>query len=390
MGYNPAKLTCFLNMIIMVGYGTISCIISGQLLSAVSGGSMSIVVGIIIVAFISWIIAVFGMALFHIYERYVASSSNLQLHPLLTVNRWAWLPQLIALFVLVGSAGPNFNPTLQSSGSSQAITAHRLSFFSLCLSVPLSWAGAGSDFYVYYPETTNKKLTFLMTFSGLTLSFVWVTLMGVGLGCGVNSTPAWADAYSTSSGALLLAGYGGLGGFGKFCGVIVALGVISNNIPGTYAAALGCQVLGRYGKAVPRYLWVCVVVTVYFVCAIAGRNNLFAIFQNFLALMGYWLLIFVSIVLEEHLIFKQGMGLGFDWTQWENKKALPVGIAALVAFLVGWAGAIIGMDQVWFVGPVAVMVGGGTGADIGIWLGSGFALTVYPPLRYLELKKFDR
>lgn len=92
MGYNPAKLTCFLNMIIMVGYGTISCIISGQLLSAVSGGSMSIVVGIIIVALISWLIAVFGMALFHIYERYAASTSDLQLHPLLTVNRWAWLP----------------------------------------------------------------------------------------------------------------------------------------------------------------------------------------------------------------------------------------------------------------------------------------------------------
>ena len=69
MGYWPAKLTCVLNMILMVGYGTISCIISGQLLSAVSGGSMSIVVGIIIVAFISWVIAVFGMALFHIYER---------------------------------------------------------------------------------------------------------------------------------------------------------------------------------------------------------------------------------------------------------------------------------------------------------------------------------
>lgn len=79
MGYWPAKLTCFLNMIIMVGYGTISCIISGQLLSAVSGGSMSIVVGIIIVAFISWLVAVFGMAIFHTYERYVKA------HPMISL-----------------------------------------------------------------------------------------------------------------------------------------------------------------------------------------------------------------------------------------------------------------------------------------------------------------
>jgi len=53
----------------MIGYGMIDCIIGGQLLSAVSGGSMSIVVGIIIIAGISWVIAVFGMSIFHAYER---------------------------------------------------------------------------------------------------------------------------------------------------------------------------------------------------------------------------------------------------------------------------------------------------------------------------------
>ena len=178
--------------------------------------------------------------------------------------------------------------------SRSPITAHRLSS-SLCISVPLSWAGADSNVYGYYPVNTDKRLTFLI---GLTLSFVWVTLMGVGLGAGVTSNPAFATAYNTSSGALIL------GGFGEFCGVVVALGVISNNIPGTYATAPRYQVLGRFGKAIPDDLWVCVVVAIYFVCAIADRNDLFNIFENFLALMGYWLLIFVSIVLEEQLIFE--------------------------------------------------------------------------------------
>ena len=292
------------------------------------------------------------------------------------------------LFILVGSAGPHFNSNLQSTGGIPATTAHRLSFFSLCLSVPLSWAAAGSDFYVYYPESTNKRLTFLMTLTGSTLSFVFVTLLGVGLASGVSTTPAWSDAYDISSGALLLAGYDGLGGFGRFCGVIVALGVISNNVPGTYAAALGCQVLGRYGKAVPRYLWVCVIVAIYFVCAIAGRDHLFAIFQNFLALMGYWLIIFVSIVFEEHVMFR-GRG-GFDWTAWEDQKHLPIGLAALATFLIGWAFAVIGMDQAWFIGPVAKLVGDDTGADIGIWLASASTLMIFPPLRWLELKTIGR
>lgn len=69
MGYWPAKIACFLNIVIMVGYGTIDCIIGGQILSAVSGGTMSIIVGIVIVAFVSWVVAVFGIKIFHIYER---------------------------------------------------------------------------------------------------------------------------------------------------------------------------------------------------------------------------------------------------------------------------------------------------------------------------------
>ncbi|KAL8867926.1 MAG: hypothetical protein Q9174_005340, partial [Haloplaca sp. 1 TL-2023] len=268
MGYWPAKLACVLNIILMIGYGTIDCIIGGQILSAVSGGSMTIVVGIVIVAFISWLIAVFGMAIFHVYER------------------WAWIPQTIVLFILIGSAGSSFNASLPTIGDPGAVTANRLSFFSLQLSVPVSWAAASSDFYVYYPQSTRGYKSFLMTFTGLFIGFVFVNMIGVGLASGVASNPLWEEAYHTSSGALILAGLGPLNGFGKFCGVVIALGVINNNCPGTYASALGCQVLGRYPKMVPRWLWVCVIVLIYFVCAVAGRDQLFLILQNFVALMG--------------------------------------------------------------------------------------------------------
>jgi purine-cytosine permease-like protein len=253
--------------------------------------------------------------------------------------------------------------------------------------VPVSWAAASSDFYVYYPQDIAKWKIFSMTFIGLFLAFAFVNMMGVGLASGMASDPGWTEAYSISSGALILAGFNGLAGFGKFCGVIVAFGVIANNIPGTYSAALGFQMLGRYPKMVPRYLWTCVVVIIYFVCAIAGRDNLFIIFQNFLALMGYWIVIFVSIVFEEHVLFK--WNTGFEWDAWEDKSRLPIGIAALISFLIGWVGAIIGMDQVYFVGPVAKMTGE-FGADMGIWLGMAFTLLVFPPLRWAELKFIGR
>ena len=297
------------------------------------------------------------------------------------------------LLILIGTSSSHYDTTTPSSGDGPTITAGRLSFFSLSLSVPLSWAGAGSDFYVYYPPYTSKRITWLMTFTGLTISFVFVNMIGIGLGSGAVSYKPWSDAEAVSPGALILQGYHSVGGFGKFCAVIVALGQISNIVPSVYAAALGCQVLGRFGKAIPRYIWVCAMAAIYFVCAVAGRNHLFTIFQNFLALMGYWLMIFVTIVLEEHILFKNallgGIALGFDWSVWDVPKRLPVGIAALIAFLVGWAGAIIGMSQAWYVGPVAALAGG-TGADIGIWLGIGFCGVVYPPLRYIERQKFGR
>jgi purine-cytosine permease-like protein len=372
MGYYPAKICSLLNIVIMVGYGMLDCLIGGQVLSAVSGGSMSIIVGIVIVAVISWVITVFGIAAFHHYER------------------WAFLPQIIVLFVLVGSAGPQFDTTSPSVGDKETIAADRLSFFSLCLSAAVAWAGCGSDFYVYYPETTKKWKSFTFTLIGLTLSFSFTYLLGVGLATGIAKNQDWADAYEVSAGALVLQGFSGLGGFGKFCGVIVALGAIANNVPGTYSAALNVQMLGRYAVAVPRWVWSTVIVIIYFVCAVAGRNHLFEIFENFLALMGYWMTIFISIALEEHFIFRNGTnGLGFDWLAWNDKSKLPHGFAALTAFLIGWAGSIVSMDQVYYVGPIAQMVGA-YGSDLGIWVGCAFALVVFPPLRWLEIKKIGR
>ena len=132
------------------------------------------------------------------------------------------------LLILVGKNGKNFNtgsPSIVPDGApASAITADRLSFFSLQLSVPLSWAAAGSDFYVYYPERTNKKITFLMTLIGLWFAFTFVNLIGLGLASGALTRPSWAEAEGVSTGALILAGFEGLGGFGKFCAVVVALG----------------------------------------------------------------------------------------------------------------------------------------------------------------------
>lgn len=65
------------------------------------------------------------------------------------------------------------------------------------------------------------------------------------------------------------------------------------------------------------------------------------------------------------LIFRKWGGLGWDWDAWDNDRKSPVGIAAFAAFLVGWAGSVLCMAQVWYLGPIAAQVGE-YGADMGI------------------------
>ena len=303
--------------------------------------------------------------------------------------RYAFIPQLVAFFVLIGSAGSNFDTSAVSIGTTGTITANRCSFFALEYAAFIGFTAIGADFYVYYPTTTSKGLTFLMTWSAVWLGGILSTLIGVGIATGVPITPEWNDAYSVSSGALLLACYDGLGAFGGVCVIILAFGNISNNAPGTYGAALSLQVLGRYGKAVPRWAWCLIITMIELVCSVAGRDHLFNIFENFLPIMSYWVSPWIAIMLEEHLLFHLLRGVPFDWTAWEDKNRLPIGAAALFAWLVGWAGAIIGMDQVWYQGPIALKVGG-YGGDIGAWVSIAFACVTYPPLRYLELMKFKR
>lgn len=46
MGWWPTKIVVLLNIVVMIGYSMIDCVVGGQILSAVSpGGSMSVAVG---------------------------------------------------------------------------------------------------------------------------------------------------------------------------------------------------------------------------------------------------------------------------------------------------------------------------------------------------------
>jgi purine-cytosine permease-like protein len=304
----------------------------------------------------------------------------------LTTDSFVWAPTVLVLFVLIGVAGPHFDTTTPSQGSGATLAGNRLSYFFLTASGPLSWSSAAADYVTYYPKSTNKYLVFATTTGGIVLGKLLIEFLGIGLGSGLLKNPTWSEAFDSQGiGALTVESYAPLGGFGKFCCVVLALCIAANCIPGTYAAALNWQQLGGPFAKVPRVIWSTFSCIVFTIIAIVGRDSLFDIFINWLSLIGYWTIIWITMTVQDEFLFRKGH---FDWEIWDRKDLLPHGYAALFTFVVGWVGAILGMYQTWFLGPLGSLIG--DGADIGLPIAFAWAAIIYPPARWLELKVVGR
>ena len=112
--------------------------------------------------------------------------------------------------------------------------------------------------------------------------------------------------------------------------------------------------------------------------------------------MGFWLIgvlglaIYESISLPEHFIFRK-RSAGYVPEDYDKPNKLPPSIAALGAFCFGILGAVMGMSQVWFIGPIGKLIGDPAyGGDVGFELAFGFGFTSYCVFRYFEFKHFGR
>lgn len=100
----------------------------------------------------------------------------------------------------------------------------------------------------------------------------------------------------------------------------------------------------------------------------------------------------------------------YDLEGYDNAAVLPKGYAALLASACGIAGAVLGMSQTWFVGPIGALIGPPPcmshsplalvpcradlefldGADIGFELSGSLAAITYPLFRYVEKRYLKR
>lgn len=364
-GYFPTCVACLLNAAGMIGFTTLNNILGGQTLSAVpKDDALSATVGIVIIAVVSLFISFSGIRVLHLFER------------------WLWLPVLICFCILIGLAGTGPEglhiPTNDAPLEARAV----LGMGAVVAGYLVAWAPLGSDVTHYIaPDVPSYKI-FIAVFLGFFLSTAPIMMLGAAFAISATDIPAWNDALELSNGALynvILTGPGGVGNFGRFLLVILALSAIGNIAATLYSFGLTLQTLLPLLGYVPRFIWPILATAIVLPLAIVGANHFYTTLSNFTAVLGYWASLFVAVVLMEHLIIrKRNFGL-YDTSVWNDYRKLPWGIAALASAILSLGLVIPSMDQIWFSGPIAQRSG-----DLGFELGFAICCIIYVPLRLLE------
>ena len=183
-----SKLCGFLNVIVNVGYAVISCVLGGQLVSAVSDETLPLALGIVLIALLGLGVSFLGFRIIHVYERY------------------AWVLALIVFCIAFGQSAPYFSPTPDLSVvSGLDYTGACLTYFAIVFGVCTSWCPIAGDYYVHYPADVNPWLVFGLTWLGQSVPMIFVGLLGNYLGGAVQAHSDLSEVYEASGvGSLLL------------------------------------------------------------------------------------------------------------------------------------------------------------------------------------------
>ncbi|CAI4061927.1 hypothetical protein N7582_002003 [Saccharomyces uvarum] len=420
-GWWFVKFVALASIIGVMGWSVVNSVVGGEMLAAISNDKVPLWVGIVIVTVLSFLVAIFGIKQVVKVETYLS------------------VPVLTAFLLLYISSSDKYSlvDTYVSKGTldSATLKGNWMSFFSLCYSITATWGSITADYYILFPEDTPYVQIFCLTFFGTFLPTCFVGVLGLLLASVAMSYKPWAEQYDAHGmGGLLWAGFQRWNGFGKFCVVVLVFSLVSNNIINTYSAAFSIQLSSVFCAKIPRWFWSIVCTIVYLVCALVGRNHFSTILGNFLPMIGYWISMYFILLFEENIIFRRyflhlytkefppitdGMEKSepigsskelekssvtnihllkrrhketmhnYNWDKWEDYEVLTHGYAATFAFVVGVAGVVVGMAQAYWIGPIAAKFGE-YGGDVAMWLSMAFSGVVYPPCRYLELRKFGR
>ena len=359
-GWVGSSIMALFNVAACLGWSTVNVIVGGQVVVALSNGAIPQQVGILFIAILTTLISIYGYKYIHRYERY------------------AWIPMAVIFFLLLLVSGAKMS-IIPTPPLNVAELASFVSFGGAVYGFATGWSSYASDYNVNQPETFSAKRVFWLTFLGVAIPCITLEILGMALTTAFKSASGLGD--------LLKAAASPLGGFGTFLLVLLALSIVANNIPNDYSLGLSMQVLGRPFQRINRAVWALIGAVIYVLVAEAAASNFNQTLSNFLLLIAYWLGPWCIILILEHFVVRHGR---YNVEDWNTRRKLPIGWAAIVSTIIGFGGILLGAAQAFYIGPLAHALGGQYGMDIGFELGLIFAGGAYLLLRGMELAQTGR
>jgi NCS1 family nucleobase:cation symporter-1 len=325
-------------------------VLGGQTLNAAYSG-ISVNDGVVGIAIVSLIAAVYGYDLIHEYSKYVSIITGLAL-----------LAVFVVLISVVGLPKGFF-------GMGAFTWPNFVGVVSVAALWTLSFAPYVSDYTRYMPKDTGVAPSFWATYAGASLGSVLPQILGAMIGLIVGSGSVVAGFIHAAGPvalpviAVFTIGMACATSINIYCGVLALLTFVQtfvkNWMPGVGARLAVSGLIFAVGLVI----------------AIVGQANFLSNYMNFLYILLYVLVPWTAINLVDYYLVHHG---AYDVASFVKSDGGIYGRfqwPAIICYFVGIAIEVPFMSQTLYTGPVAKMLGG---ADIS-WV---VCLLVISPLYY--------
>ncbi|KAF8150618.1 cytosine-purine permease [Crassisporium funariophilum] len=361
-GYYGGKIPSALNVLSQHGFLITNLIAAGQLLASVSD-DLSPAVGIVVIGIITFMLTICGYGAIHWFESF------------------AWVPNVISIITLLAVGGKHLTTSAPGLTGTGFVTL--ASFASLVTASQVTWFVFTPDYGVHHSAKASSVKIFTLTYLGFLCGTLPVHLLGAAFAASASSVPSWQAGFDNGNdfGGLFLAILAPTKAFSKILTVVTALSFAGVTAPIMYTLTTSSMSVSKRFGRIPRYVWATESTAVAIPLAIIGEKHFYSALVDIISVIGYWTSAFAAVILTEHFIFRRGQMSRYNVDTWDQPSKLPLGIAAILAFIGAWGMIIPCISQSWYIGPIAKL---GTG-DLGVFTGFVAAALLYAVLRAVEV-----
>ncbi|USW96477.1 cytosine permease [Pseudomonas proteolytica] len=334
---------------VYIGFNVFNVILATDAINTVLPGSRAPWYALMII--LAVVIAVIGHDLLH------------------TVQRWLTYVMISVFAVLTVAA-------LMSLSADAAVADAHFSWSAFLIQLSaaagyqISYAVYVSDYSRYLPHQTPSRRVIFWTYLGAAGSALWLMSLGAFLASALPSPDAITSVRTVGNQVIP--------GFGTFTVLIAVPALIGIMAVNCYGAMLtGISAIDGFVKIQPRLksriMGISLVAVIIFLIALSIPDSYLASFNTFVLLMLYFLVPWTAVNLADFYLVRKGQYAISDifnpagiYGQW--------GKAGLVAYGLGMVSMVPFMSLSFYVGPVAVTLGG---ADIAFVIGLGVSALAY-------------